>query len=93
MAEKKKEEKFQSSYPKGVRIFAIIGVIFLVALYLITLFAGITTSKAAPELFKMCIVSTILIPILLWAFIFISKGAMQRDRDNIEKLKKEEKES
>ena len=54
MAEEKKE-KFESSYPKGVRIAAIIGVIFLVALYIVTLLAGITTSKAAPELFKMCI--------------------------------------
>ena len=52
MAEEKKE-KFESSYPKGVRIAAIIGVIFLVALYIVTLIAGITTSKAAPELFKM----------------------------------------
>ena len=51
MAEEKKE-KFESSYPKGVRIAAIIGVIFLVALYIVTLIAGITTSKAAPELFK-----------------------------------------
>ena len=54
MAEEKKE-KFESSYPKGVRIAAIIGVIFLVALYIVTLIAGITTSKAAPELFKMYI--------------------------------------
>ena len=46
MAEEKKE-KFESSYPKGVRIAAIIGVIFLVALYIVTLIAGITTSKAA----------------------------------------------
>ena len=64
MAEEKKE-KFESSYPKGVRIAAIIGVIFLVALYIVTLLAGITTSKAAPELFKMCIGSSILLPILV----------------------------
>ena len=55
MAEEKKE-KFESSYPKGVRIAAIIGVIFLVALYIVTLIAGITTSKAAPELFKCVLV-------------------------------------
>ena len=68
MAEEKKE-KFESSYPKGVRIAAIIGVIFLVALYIVTLIAGITTSKAAPELFKMCIGSSILLPILFWLYI------------------------
>ena len=37
--QKKKKEKFESSYPKGVRIAAIIGVIFLVALYIVTLIA------------------------------------------------------
>ena len=82
MAEEKKE-KFESSYPKGVRIAAIIGVIFLVALYI----AGITTSKAAPELFKMCIGSSILLPILFWLYIQFAKSFMNRDRENIKKEK------
>ena len=84
MAEEKKE-KFESSYPKGVRIAAIIGVIFLVALYIVTLIAGITTSKAAPELFKMCIGSSILLPILFWLYIQFAKSFMNRDRENIKK--------
>ena len=84
MAEEKKE-KFESSYPKGVRIAAIIGVIFLVALYIVTLIAGITTSKAAPELFKMCIGSSILLPILFWLYIQFAKSFMNRDRENIYK--------
>lgn len=64
MAEEKKE-KFESSYPKGVRIAAIIGVIFLVALYIVTLIAGITTSKAAAELFK-----SVLVPAFYCQFCF-----------------------
>lgn len=86
MAEEKKE-KIESSYPKGVRIAAIIGVIFLVALYIVTLLAGITTSKAAPELFKMCIGSSILLPILFWLYIQFAKSFMNRDRENIKKEK------
>ena len=82
-----KKEKFESSYPKGVRIAAIIGVIFLVALYIVTLIAGITTSKAAPELFKMCIGSSILLPILFWLYIQFAKSFMNRDRENIKKEK------
>ena len=81
------KEKFESSYPKGVRIAAIIGVIFLVALYIVTLIAGITTSKAAPELFKMCIGSSILLPILFWLYIQFAKSFMNRDRENIKKEK------
>ena len=83
----KSKEKFESSYPKGVRIAAIIGVIFLVALYIVTLIAGITTSKAAPELFKMCIGSSILLPILFWLYIQFAKSFMNRDRENIKKEK------
>ncbi len=90
MAEEKKD-KFESSYPKGVRIAAIIGVIFLVALYIVTLIAGITTSKAAPELFKMCIVSTILIPLLFWCYIMFAKGAIRKNREEFKKLQEEEK--
>ena len=63
MAEEKKE-KFESSYPKGVRIAAIIGVIFLVALYIVTLIAGISTSKAAPEL------KCVLVPAFYCQFCF-----------------------
>ena len=87
LSSQEKKEKFESSYPKGVRIAAIIGVIFLVALYIVTLLAGITTSKAAPELFKMCIGSSILLPILFWLYIQFAKSFMNRDRENIKKEK------
>lgn len=67
------EKKFRSSYTKGQRIFAVIGVIFLLAMYLITLIAGITTSPAAPELFKMSLGASILLPIMFWLYIQFGK--------------------
>ncbi len=79
--ESKKEEKFQSSYTKGQRIVAIIGVVLLLALYIVTLIAGITTSPAAPELFKMCIGASILLPIMFWLYIRFAKLFMDRDRE------------
>jgi uncharacterized protein YqhQ len=70
MEEKKKETKQEkSSYTKGQRIVAMIGVIFLLALYVITLIAGITTSPQAPELFKMSLGASILLPIMFWLYI------------------------
>lgn len=81
MEEKKKEEKqFQSSYTKGQRIVAMIGVIFLLALYVVTLISALTTSPATPELFKMCIGSSILLPIMFWLYIRFAKLFIDRER-------------
>lgn len=83
--EEKKEKQFQSSYTKGQRIVAMIGVILLIALYVVTLIAGLTTSPAAPELFKMCIGASILLPIMFWLYIRFAKLFMERDREKWKK--------
>ncbi len=73
---------FQSSYTKGQRIAAMIGVILLLALYLVTLISAITTSPATPALFKMCVGSSILLPIMFWLYIRFAKLMIDRDRKN-----------
>lgn len=83
--EKKEEKEFRSSYTKGQRIVAMVGVILLLALYLVTLVAAITTSPAAPELFKMCIGASILLPIMFWLYIRFAKLFMERDREKLRK--------
>lgn len=67
------EKKKKSSYTKGQRIFAMVGVILLLALYLITLVSAITTSPATPALFKACIGASMLLPIMLWCYIHFAK--------------------
>ncbi len=84
MSEKKKE--FKSSYTKGQRVAALLGVIFLAGLYLVTLIAGITTSPKAPALFQMCIGSSILLPIMFWLYLRFAKLFMDRDRQQYEEL-------
>lgn len=79
--ENKEDKQFQSSYTKGQRMVAMIGAILLVMLYLVTLVAALTTSPAAPELFKMCIGSSILLPILFWLYIRFAKLFIDRDRE------------
>lgn len=78
---KKEDKKFQSSYTKGQRIAAMTGVVLLLALYLVTLVAGLTTSPAAPELFKMCIGASILLPIMFWLYLRFAKLFIDRDRE------------
>ena len=70
MTDKKKETK--SRYPKSVRIFAIIGIILLLALYITTLIAAVTTSPQTAGLFKACLGASILLPIVLWGYLRIA---------------------
>lgn len=81
--EEKKE--FRSSYTKGQRIAAMVGAVLLVLLYIITLISAITTSPATPELFKMCIGASILLPIMFWLYIRFAKLFMEHDRKHFGK--------
>lgn len=71
MEEKNKEEikETKSSYTKGQRICALIAVLALLLLYIVTLIAAITTSPAAPELFKMSLGASLLLPLMFWCYI------------------------
>lgn len=73
MDENKVEEKPVSSYPKGVRVMAVTGVILLLLMYIITLIAALTTSPASGGLFKACLGGSILLPIMLWLYIRFAK--------------------
>lgn len=55
------------------KVLAIIAICLLVGLYITTLVTALIGSPAAIELFKVCVVATITIPILLWIFISIFK--------------------
>lgn len=80
--ENKPEKKtFTSSYTRGQRIFAAAGVVLLLALYLVTLVAGITTSPAAPELFQMSLGASILLPILFWLYIRFGRIFMGKKKE------------
>ena len=78
--EQEEKKEFRSSYTKGQRIVAMIGVVLLLALYIVTLVAALTTSPATPELFKMCIGASILLPIMFWLYIRFAKLFMEHDR-------------
>lgn len=71
--QKKEQETPVSSYPRGVRIFAIAGVVLLALLYIVTLIAALTTSPTSGGLFKACLGASILIPIMLWLYIRFAK--------------------
>ena len=70
MTDNKKETK--SRYPKSIQVIAMVGIILLLALYIITLIAALTTSPRAAGLFKACLGASILLPIVLWGYLRIA---------------------
>ncbi len=77
------------------RIIALAAVVILAALYVITLLAAIFDNSASGNLFKICLICTIAVPVLAWIFIWIygqmtgkktiADLNLMQDRDPIER--------
>lgn len=68
---------------KTQRILAMIGVILLISLYIVTLISAFLATPYSSALFKSCIYSTIVIPILLYVYIMLYK-LLKKDDENKE---------
>ena len=69
---------------KLTRIFALIGAILLTGLYICTLILALINSAYTSDLLKAAIASTIILPVLLYAYILIYRLAKHSD-DSSEK--------
>lgn len=69
---------------KLTRVFALIGAILLAGLYICTLILALIDSAYTSDLLKAAIASTIILPILLYAYILIYRLAKHSD-DSSEK--------
>lgn len=74
---------------KVKQILAIIGIVFLVLLYLSTLICAIIDRTETMRLFQASVMATVIIPVLLWAYSFIyklikknAKGQMDEMQNN-----------
>ncbi len=74
-------EKQKETRPKGQRILAMIGVVFLVAIYVVTLISAIFTTPATKGLFMACIFSTVAIPVMLYGYILIYRALKSKNKD------------
>lgn len=64
-----KRNPMKKDTPK--RIAAIICVILLAALYIVTLLAAIFNFDGTGRLFRICLVATVGLPVLLWFYIWM----------------------
>jgi dolichyl-phosphate-mannose--protein O-mannosyl transferase len=55
------------------QILAILGILFLVSLYVITLICAIVDSSKTMDMFMASLYATVVIPVLIWAYTFVYK--------------------
>lgn len=65
---------------KGKRILAIIGIIFLLSLYLITFISSIMVTPYSSNLFEASIYCTMIIPIMIYAYALIYRVLKKRNQ-------------
>ena len=53
------------------QIVAWVAIILLAALYVVTLIVAIFDQSASGNLFKVCLICTIIVPVLEWGFIWL----------------------
>ncbi len=69
--EKENKTEFKSKYTKGQRIAAMVCIVLLVLLYVATLVFSLLKFEWAGKLARISIGFTILLPILIWAYIWM----------------------
>jgi hypothetical protein len=77
---------------KAKRILALCGVIFLLALYLSTLFLALFDSSYSMGFFKASIYCTIVVPVILYSGILIIRNAENRHDSTLDQKEDSEKE-
>ncbi len=66
-------DEINSRFKKTKRIAAWVGIILLAALYLTTIISAIIATPATGTLFIMCIVGSVLIPLMIFGYIKLAK--------------------
>ncbi|MCR5272367.1 MAG: hypothetical protein K6E13_05220 [Lachnospiraceae bacterium] len=72
------------------RILAVIGIIILLGLYLSTLIFALIGSERALDYLKVSVYATIVVPVLIWAYMFVYK-LMKGDENKPEIPSEDEK--
>lgn len=72
-------------HQKVKRIVALLGVIIIALLYLATFVLSFFHFEGSEEMLGVCIVATVVIPVLLYIYLWLFRLAQQRDKENEEK--------
>jgi fucose permease len=64
------------------QILALLGVILLVGLYVATLVCAVLDRSETMSMFRASLFATVVVPVLLWIYIFIYRLITKNDRDD-----------
>ena len=70
---------------KVKQVMAIVGIVLLVGLYVTTLVCAITDNSQSMNMFAASVFATIVIPVLIWAYTFISILVSRKDDKSSDK--------
>ncbi len=70
---------------KVKQILALIGVFFLIGLYLLTLISAILDNPHSMNYFAASVLATVMVPVLLWAYSFIYRLLSGKGTPDVEK--------
>lgn len=70
------------------RIFAILGVILLLALYVFTFIMALTDNTSTMRMLEASVLATIIIPVLIWTYTFIYRLLNKKDDSQNDNLTK-----
>ena len=79
-----------NTHSKHKRIAAIIGIALLAALYLVTLGLAIFGNENTTPWFMACIIATLIVPILIWVYLWFYKMLKKDVADAQEKAIREQ---
>lgn len=66
-----KNQKKHSSKLNPKQVAAILGIVLLVLLYLITFIVAFIDQSSSGQLFRLCLLATFTIPLLIWVYIWM----------------------
>ena len=70
------------------RILALAGALLLIAMYLVTLILGLTSSPGSENMLMASIACTVIVPCLLYGIMLLTRVLDRRDRSDNEKQDK-----
>ena len=71
MNRKKQKKNTQKRKITSRQVVAIAGIVLLVLMYLITLVAAFIDNSASASLFRLCLLGTFVIPLIIWLYAWM----------------------
>ena len=77
---------------KAKQILAILGIVLILGINVLLIFAATTATEDSTNIFNAAIVTVILVPVLLWVYLYVYKLIKKNSEDKKQKEDEADKE-